>query len=65
MENYYELAKELTAKLKKKAPGYWVSWNPTLLLMPDDPASGCFEIFGTDGKVHYRRRTYKEVLQLI
>ena len=65
MKNHEELAKELTAKIKKKAPGYWVEWNPTLRLMPYDPAPGCFQIYGTDGVPHYSRRTYEEVLKLI
>lgn len=58
-----EVAKKLTQQIQQKAPGYSVVWNPKISCWPDDPP-GMFEVWA-NGYCHYRRRTAKEIKELI
>lgn len=58
-----EIAEQLTKKVQQKAPSYSVVWNPRMTCFPGDPP-GMFEVWA-NGYCHYRRRTAKEIEQLI
>ena len=59
---------ELTQKVQQKAPNYFVRWNAIAKCWPDD-LTGMFELWATDYEgnksVHYRRRSYQEIIDLI
>lgn len=60
----YEQAADLNSRVKAKNSNYWVAWNPDIQIWEGDGKFGAFEI-GCGDKVHYRRKTYSEVLDLI